>query len=122
MVAASAPMDDQRGVQEAWEMPFLDHTLSTLRVTAVTPTDKARLLIETDAYAGAWLNALPSPQLRTRHSNEAFFGSYALFVWARRLACRTNALVELRFTVMDSMSWPVIGQNVVGNGMEPQTV
>jgi len=85
LVAASAPMDDQRGVQETWEMPLHDLTFSTLRVTAATPNDKARLLIETDANAGAWLNALPSPQLGTRHSNESFFR----IVCALRLVAET---------------------------------
>jgi len=41
------PPEDKRGVQEEWESPLHDLAMSTLRVTAATPTDQARLLAAT---------------------------------------------------------------------------
>jgi len=70
--AVPLPMGERIGVQEAWEMPLHELTLSTLKLTATTPTDQARILAATDANAGSWLNALPSPQLGTHLPNESF--------------------------------------------------
>jgi len=66
------PIGARLGVQEAWEMPLQELTLSTLKITATTPTDQARLLAGTDVNAGGWLNALPSPQLGTHLPDESF--------------------------------------------------
>ncbi|XP_035711626.1 uncharacterized protein LOC110855039 [Folsomia candida] len=60
------------GVQAAWESPILDITLSQLIQGATTPEDTARYRALRDKFAGAWLNALPSPQLGTLLSNESF--------------------------------------------------
>ncbi|XP_021957065.1 uncharacterized protein LOC110853130 [Folsomia candida] len=66
------PPNTVRGLQTAWERPIIDITVSHLVVAAATSEDTARLCALRDKYAGIWLNALPSPQIGTLLSNEAF--------------------------------------------------
>ena len=66
------PPENLRGNQATWERPLLDVTHSHLLISAPSLADKARLLAINDPYAGAWLNALPSPQLGTLLPNEVF--------------------------------------------------
>lgn len=61
-----------RGSQKVWELPIITKTISTLLSTALTPHDTARILAMDQPHAGAWLNALPSPQLGTHLSNDSF--------------------------------------------------
>ncbi len=79
---AELPPEPVRGVQAAWERPILDITLSQLLLGAATPEDAARYRALRDKDAGAWLNALPSPQLGTHLSNESF-----RFAISLRLGC-----------------------------------
>jgi hypothetical protein len=56
-------LPQDKGSQTAWEEAFLEFTFNRLLNNASTQDDKARLLAAQVKESGAWLHALPSPQL-----------------------------------------------------------
>lgn len=76
------PLPELRGKQAIWEAPLIEHRQKTLLDNTSTPQDKARLLALDRPYVGAWLNAIPAPQLGNHLSNEEFRVAIAL-----RLGC-----------------------------------
>src|SRR5690348_15279151 len=73
MVApVSCPPEVVRGRQATWETPLHDLTFQRL-LTPTTPLeDSARLRAAASPESGVWLSVLPSPQLGTHLSGEAF--------------------------------------------------
>ncbi|XP_055352588.1 uncharacterized protein LOC129598632 [Paramacrobiotus metropolitanus] len=59
------PAEENRKFQRAWDRPVIDSVLSALLLAATNETDKAVLLAALHRDSGAWLNALPAPNLRT---------------------------------------------------------
>ncbi|XP_035711828.1 uncharacterized protein LOC118437132 [Folsomia candida] len=82
MGPAELPPLDVRGIQATWEKPQQEAAINHLKNGAPTPEDKARLLAIGQPHVGAWLNAIPSPQLGTLLPNETFRVACAL-----RLGC-----------------------------------
>ncbi|XP_035711494.1 uncharacterized protein LOC118436923 [Folsomia candida] len=82
MGPAEFPPPEVRGFQASWEVPQQEAAINHLRNRASTPEDKARLLAMGQLHVGAWLNAVPSPQLGTLLPNETFRIACAL-----RLGC-----------------------------------
>ncbi|XP_021962574.1 uncharacterized protein LOC110858198 [Folsomia candida] len=82
MGPAEFPPPEVRGFQASWEVPQQEAAINHLRNRASTPEDKARLLAMGQPHVGAWLNAVPSPQLGTLLPNETFRIACAL-----RLGC-----------------------------------
>ncbi|OXA58286.1 Retrovirus-related Pol polyprotein from type-2 retrotransposable element R2DM [Folsomia candida] len=71
-----------RGIQAIWEIPQQEGVINHLTTNATTLEDKARYHAMSQPNVGAWLNAIPSPQLGTHLPNETFRIAAAL-----RLRC-----------------------------------
>jgi hypothetical protein len=80
--ARELPPVETRGIQKTWEAPDVEAAILSLRESAPTLQDSARLLASARPEAGAWLSCLPSPQLGTHLPDEAFRIASAL-----RLGC-----------------------------------
>jgi len=76
------PPVTKRTVQQEWDEPMMVEVRTRLLSTASSAEDKARLLASDQPEAGAWLGALPSPQLGTWLPDESFRVTMALRVGA----------------------------------------
>lgn len=77
-------------LQSEWDKPILEQLSASLLVNAQTPKDKARILASNRKEAGAWLNALPSPNLGTLLSDSSMQFASA---WDCQSATHTVAAV-----------------------------
>jgi hypothetical protein len=78
LTACEIPDDSVAGSQSSWEQPIFKKKMEILISESTQNETKARLLASTQPHAGAWLMALPSPQLGTHLTNEIFRISCAL--------------------------------------------
>jgi len=78
------PLPKLPAVQSEWETINVQGKLTKVKDSITTQEDQARLLASSEPHSGSLLNAIPSPQLGTRLSDECFRASIAL-----RLGCIT---------------------------------
>jgi hypothetical protein len=81
MMPIPLPPESLRRDQDAWETPLFAQLVNQLHLNSQT-AGKARILAGMKPEAGAWLGAVPSPQLGTHLGNESFRIACAL-----RLGC-----------------------------------
>lgn len=67
-----------RPFQSSWEGLEITDKSTSIQNSLVETVDKARFLANSSAETGAWLQALPSPQLGTHMSNDEFRVSISL--------------------------------------------
>ena len=68
----SLPEDNVRIYQHSWEIFEIEQKIISIQNSLYTKEDKARFLANSSVETGAWLQALPSPQLGTHLSNDEF--------------------------------------------------
>lgn len=66
------PHVELRNVQKIWESHNIAIKIESIRNSLERPTDKARFLANSISESGAWMQALPSPQLGTHLTNDEF--------------------------------------------------
>ena len=66
------PAENLRNIQKVWELNGINKKIASINNSLVKKTDKARFLANSVHESGAWLMALPSPQLGTHLTNEEF--------------------------------------------------
>ena len=66
------PAENLRNIQKVWELNGINKKIASINNSLVKKTDKARFLANCVHESGAWLMALPSPQLGTQLTNEEF--------------------------------------------------
>lgn len=68
----SLPKENVRMHQRSWEVIEIDHKITQLEDSLHDEKDTARFLANSFEETGAWLQALPSPQLGTHLSDDEF--------------------------------------------------
>lgn len=66
------PNENLRKIQRVWESNEIENKIAAINESLSKNHDKARILANSICESGAWLQALPSPQLGTHLSNEEF--------------------------------------------------
>lgn len=66
------PEESVRSLQHSWETFEIQKKTTTIQNSLLSAADKARFSANLFPESGAWLQALPSPQLGTHLSNDEF--------------------------------------------------